>query len=78
MTHRGHVRNGVVILDPPVDLPEGAEVEVRLIEPPADSHAAEQGPSLYDRLEHVVGRAKGLPSDAAINHDHYLYGLPRK
>ena len=78
MTHRGHVENGVVILDPPVDLPEGAEVEVRLIEPPTDSHAAEEGPSLYDRLEHVVGKAKGLPPDAAVNHDRYLYGLPRK
>ena len=78
MTHGGHVKNGVVILDPPVDLPEGAEVEVRLIEAPADSHAAEEGPSLYERLEHVVGKAKGLPPDAAINHDHYLYGLPKK
>ena len=77
MTYRGRVKNAVVILDPPVDLPEGAEVEVRLIEPPADSHAAEQGPSLYERLEHMVGKAKGLPPDAAINHGHYLYGVPK-
>jgi hypothetical protein len=34
--------------------------------------------SLFERLRSVVGKAKGLPPDAASNHDHYLYGLPRK
>ena len=29
MTYRGHVKQGVIVLDPPVRLPEGAEVEVR-------------------------------------------------
>jgi hypothetical protein len=29
MTYRGHVKQGVIILDPPAQLPEGAEVEVR-------------------------------------------------
>jgi len=28
MTHRGHVRNGVVVLDEPAALPEGATVEI--------------------------------------------------
>ena len=35
-------------------------------------------PSLYDRLRSAVGKAHGLPEDAAHDHDHYLYGLPRK
>ena len=35
-------------------------------------------PTLLERLRSVVGKAKGLPPDAAVNHDHYLYGLPRK
>jgi hypothetical protein len=25
-----------------------------------------------------AGRAVGLPEDAAISHDHYLYGAPKK
>jgi len=29
MTYRGHVKQGVIVLDSPVQLPEGAEVEVR-------------------------------------------------
>jgi hypothetical protein len=28
-------------------------------------------------LEHA-GRCKGLPSDLAENHDHYLYGTPKR
>jgi hypothetical protein len=32
MTYRGHVKQGVIVLDPPVRLPEGAEVEVRASE----------------------------------------------
>jgi hypothetical protein len=29
MTYRGRVKQGVIVLDSPVQLPEGAEVEVR-------------------------------------------------
>lgn len=33
-TYRGVVRNGAIVLEPPVDLPEGAEVEVVELLPP--------------------------------------------
>ena len=35
-------------------------------------------PTLYERLKPFIGKAKGLPPDASINHDHYLYGLPKR
>lgn len=78
MTYRGHVENGVVILDPRADLPDGAEVEVYLVEAADDGRVDDEGPTLYERLKHLAGKAEGLPPDAAINHDHYLYGLPKK
>jgi hypothetical protein len=31
MSYRGHVKNGVVLLDEPSSLPEGAEVNVELV-----------------------------------------------
>ena len=34
--------------------------------------------SFRERYAAIIGKAKGLPEDAAENHDHYLYGLPRK
>ena len=38
----------------------------------------ELGPTLYERLKPVIGIAKGLPPDLARNHDHYLYGGPKR
>jgi hypothetical protein len=31
-----------------------------------------------DGLLKIAAEIKGLPSDFARNHDHYLHGLPRK
>ena len=77
MTYRGHVENGIVVLDAPAGLPEGAEVEVRLVGRSARA-ADGESPTLYEQLEDVIGIAEGLPSDLAENHDHYLHGQPRK
>ena len=71
MTYRGHVENGIVVLDEPVALPEGAPVQVDLL-------GEDAGKSLYDRLKSVIGKAEGLPPDAAQNIDHYLYGQPKQ
>ncbi len=71
MTYRGRVKDGVIVLDPPAALPEGAEVDV--IPTPPDGV-----PSLFERLKDIVGIADGLPPDSSINHDHYLNGAPKK
>jgi hypothetical protein len=76
MTYRGHVQNGVVVLDEAVALPEGASVQVDL--GGGDKADEEAGDSLYERLKAVVGAAQGLPEDAAMNVDHYLYGQPKQ
>ncbi len=72
MTYRGHIENGVVVLDEPVELPEGAEVRVDLADEDNDLAELRQG------LLRFAGVAEGLPSDMARNHDHYLHGLPSK
>ena len=78
MTYRGHVKKGVVVLDSPADLPDGAEVEVRLVGQSGTGSAGEGGGSLYEQLQDVIGIAEGLPRDLARNHDHYLHGQPKK
>lgn len=70
MTVSGHVRNGVVVLDEPTKLPEGAAVEVNLIE-------EDDGPTLLESLKPFIGVIKDMPPDMARNHDHYLYGTPK-
>jgi hypothetical protein len=71
MIYRGHVKQGVIVLDPPAKLPEGAEVEVRTCASNATSTWA-------GVLRDVIGKAEGLPADSSLNHDHYLYGSTPK
>jgi hypothetical protein len=79
MTYRGHVSNGVVILDNAVALPEGLTVQVEPLEVAAPTPDAEDdGPTLYERLEPLIGKLDGLPPDASVNVDHYLYGVPKR
>ena len=73
MTMRGHIKNGTVVLDEPVKLPDGMGVEVEVRPMPEPTEA----PTLYERLRDVIGIAEGLPEDMAENHDHYIHGTPK-
>jgi hypothetical protein len=80
MTYLGHVVNGQIVPDGDVVLPEGAAVRIHLV--PADQSAKSDAsqptePTLYDRLEPIIGVLSGLPSDLAANHDHYIHGRPK-
>lgn len=70
MTYKGHIKNGSVVLDEPVALPDGAAVTVDLIPTPPPVPLAE-------RLKDVIGKATGLPADASSQKRHYLYGHPK-
>lgn len=68
MTYHGKVKAGTIVLDDAPDLPEGADVQVEVLE------VSEQPSTLGQRLMKYAGQATGLPSDLARNHDHYLHG----
>jgi hypothetical protein len=71
MTLQGHVKNGTIVFDPPVVLPEGAAVQVEVVAEPKRK-------SLAERFKNTVGIASDLPVDMADQHDHYLHGTPKK
>ncbi|GIW79053.1 MAG: hypothetical protein KatS3mg105_0860 [Gemmatales bacterium] len=71
MTLQGTVRNGVIVLDPPGQLPEGTRVKVLVTEEAAS-------PTLRERLRKLAGTVDDLPADMARNHDHYIHGAPRR
>jgi hypothetical protein len=71
MTYRGHIKNGQILLNEPVALPEGAEVNVEVIE------NGEPQSTIWDKLRALAGTVEG-PEDWAENHDHYLYGTPKR
>jgi hypothetical protein len=77
MSFKGHVENGVVVFDEPATIPEGTVVEVVVRE--VVQADVPVGPSLWDRLKDVAGKANGLPPDASTRVDHYLtHGLPHR
>jgi hypothetical protein len=79
MTYRGRVKNGVVVLDDPSALPDGTEVSVRPLKGRGARAKGGRGiPTLYERLRNVVGIVDDLPPDFSVNHDHYLYGGPKR
>lgn len=71
MIYRGRVESGRILLEDGVTLPEGTEVQVIATKPGEKR-------SLADRFRKFIGVVDDLPSDMAENHDHYLYGTPKK
>jgi hypothetical protein len=78
MIYRGHVFQGRVVFDEPADLPDGVPVQVHVIESGKEISPATEPPSLYERLQDLIGQAQDLPADAAEQVDHYLYGTPKR
>ncbi|HPO15223.1 MAG TPA: hypothetical protein PLI09_17400 [Candidatus Hydrogenedentes bacterium] len=70
MPYKGHIQNGVVVLDEAANLPEGMEVEVE----PCEEISR---PSLAERWKDLIGIVSGMPDDMAQNHDHYIHGTPK-
>ncbi len=70
VSYKGTVKNGVVVLPPGADLPEGATVEVTPIE------AAGDPPFLRAILK--LAKPRDWPADFALNHAHYVKGHPKK
>jgi hypothetical protein len=83
MTYRGHIRNGVVVLDEPVPAPEGAEVEVRLVgerSKPSDKGFDETDarPAWLEAARALSQQMpRDLPGDLAEQHDHYIHGTSK-
>ena len=78
MIYDGHVEKGVVIVDDPVSLPEGARVKVEILTPASKDLSDVSEPTLHEQLAPLIGTAKGLPPDLARNHDRYLHGQPKR
>ena len=78
MTYRGTVRSGAIVLEGPVDLPEGAVVEVIVSEPIPPGEFVGIGAKLAALGRWAETLPTDLPTDLAANHDHYLHGRPKK
>lgn len=74
MTYRGHIENGVVVLDEQCDIPDGMRVTVD----PIDAATGNGSRSLPEGLLRLAGILTDMPREMSENHDHHLYGCPKK
>jgi hypothetical protein len=70
MTFYGYVRNGCIVVDGAINLPNGTKVTVEPLNDPSDMTST----TMYDRWKSIVGTAKHLPPDASTKIDEVLYG----
>ena len=73
MTYQGKVKDGTIVLEQGVELPEGARVWIELV-PDEDSRPEREADPLLEMTSLAVDT--GI-SDLATNADHYLYGHPK-
>ena len=76
----GTLKDGVVVLDQKVDLPEGVRVRVDIEAPADDQRAvqADQQPTVWQELAKLSGIIDTGRRDGSVNHDHYIYGTPKR
>ena len=65
------VENNIIKLPDGVHLPDGTSVRV---EPLTELSRKSFG----ERYAKFIGAVKDAPHDLATNHDHYLYGAPKR
>lgn len=70
MAYFGRIKDGRVELDAPVELPEGARVRIEPISEPTEVDP------VYRLGDLAVD--DGGPPDVAAQHDHHIYGAPRR
>ncbi len=79
MVVNGHVENGKIVLDEETPLAEGLKVRIELLTTDSTEVAeSSEIPTLYERMKGFIGSVEGLPTDLAINHDHYLHGQQKR
>jgi predicted DNA-binding antitoxin AbrB/MazE fold protein len=83
MVYHGHVLNGIIVLDEPVALPEGAAVEVVVSISPLTTNRSDTAKTLEDEIAAIAAGVPKedwgrLPADLGDQIDHYLYGTPKR
>lgn len=72
MTITARIHNRSITLPEDVSIAEGTLVEIHTLE----EAPTQQRPGTW--MLKFAGVADDLPADAAAQHDHYLYGTPKR
>lgn len=77
MNYDGVVHDGKVVFRIGDAMPEGTAVRATIVPVEAPKAAAGPEPTLKSLLR-LAGALKGMPSDFAMQHDHYIHGTPKR
>lgn len=82
MTYKGTVQSGVVVFHDGAAPPDGTVVTVVPSEPASQEASIDDKRTIWQKLADLGRKVESepcdLPSDLALNHDHYLHGLPKR
>jgi len=70
-TFTAHFDGHVIVPDQPISLPIGQKLQLR-VETPVDQ------PGQFARLAEFAADLPDSPGDLSTQHDHYLYGTPKR
>jgi hypothetical protein len=73
---KAHFDGKVIVPDEPVELPKNKPLTVHIELPGADGQPKKK--SVLDWIVENRIADDDLPTDLAYQHDHYLYGTPKK
>ncbi len=74
---KGHFDGKVFVPEEPVDLPRGQSVILHIATAPGNGSPRGEQHVLDWVVENLVAKTD-LPSDGSVEHDHYLYGNPKR
>lgn len=69
------IENHMIKLPAGVHVPNGTQVEIRVIE--ALASVREEPGSFFETVRDLIGSVEG-PVDLAAEHDHYAHGAPKR
>jgi hypothetical protein len=73
---KAHFDGKVIVLDEEVDLPKDQPLLVDI--QVAKARRKKKKQSVFDWIVENSVKDDGLPADLGYQHDHYLYGTPKK
>ena len=75
---KAHFDSKVIVPDEPVDLPKNQELVIHIDLEQRHKRAASGKQSALDWIAENAVDDDSLPTDFSYQHDHYLYGTPKK
>ena len=78
ITIEGAFKNGLIVPDQPVKLAEGTRLRIQLTPCNGEIKSCAGAADVADPILEVIGIGSSGVRDGAENHDHYIYGLPKK